>query len=126
MFLIARKENLSGFSTDLTGQSKNLDPTGNPTGRSTRPVQVDPTGAGRPDRFPSLVLSCFHSFSNPQNFYTTQLFTSKIENSRKFKISKFQSKFSGYFKKVYSSRENVCRFLGFCPAAISYFNLKTY
>ena len=48
--LVARKENLTGFSTGLTGRSKNLDP----TGRSTRPVPVDPTGAGRPDRFPSL------------------------------------------------------------------------
>ena len=47
--LVARKENLTGFSTGLAGRSKNLDPTGNPTGRSTRPVPV------RPDRFPSLV-----------------------------------------------------------------------
>ena len=30
--LAARKKNLTGFSTGLTGQSKNLDPTGNPTG----------------------------------------------------------------------------------------------
>ena len=36
--LVARKENLTGVSTGLTGQSKNLDPTGNPTGRSTQPV----------------------------------------------------------------------------------------
>ena len=42
--LVARKENSTGFSTGLTGRSKNLDPTGNPTGRSTRPVPVDPTG----------------------------------------------------------------------------------
>ena len=41
--LVARKENSTGFSTGLTGRSKNLDPTGNPTGRSTRPVPVDPT-----------------------------------------------------------------------------------
>ena len=41
--LVVRKENSTGFSTGLTGRSKNLDPTGNPT------------GAGRPDRFPSLV-----------------------------------------------------------------------
>ena len=41
--LVARKDNWTGFSTGLTGRSKNLDPTGNPT------------GAGRPDRFPSLV-----------------------------------------------------------------------
>ena len=41
--LVGRKENLTGFSTGLTGRSKNLDPTGNPTGRSTRPVPVDPT-----------------------------------------------------------------------------------
>ena len=46
--LVARKENLTGFSTDLTSRSKNLDPTGNPD------QPVDPTGAGRPDRFPSL------------------------------------------------------------------------
>ena len=41
--LVARKHNLTGISTGLTGRSKNLDPTGNPT------------GAGRPDRFPSLI-----------------------------------------------------------------------
>ena len=40
--LVARKDNLTGFSTGLTNRSKNLDPTGNPT------------GAGRPDGFPSL------------------------------------------------------------------------
>ena len=34
--LVARKENSTGFSTGLTGQSKNLDP----TGRSTRPVSI--------------------------------------------------------------------------------------
>ena len=42
--LVARKENSTGFSTGLTGRSKNLDPTINPTGRSSRPVPVDPTG----------------------------------------------------------------------------------
>ena len=42
--LVARKENSTGFSTGLTGRSKNLDPTGNPTDRSARPVPVDPTG----------------------------------------------------------------------------------
>ena len=36
--LVARKENLAGFLTDLTDRSKNL----------------EPTGAGRPDRSPSL------------------------------------------------------------------------
>ena len=41
--LVARKEN----STCLTGRSKNLDPTGNPT------------GAGRPDRFSSLLPPSF-------------------------------------------------------------------
>ena len=40
--LVAKTENLTGFSTGLTGRSKNLDPIGNPT------------GAGRPYRFPSL------------------------------------------------------------------------
>ena len=30
--LVARKENSTGFSTGLTGRSKNLDPTGRPTG----------------------------------------------------------------------------------------------
>ena len=34
--LVARKENSTGFSTGLTGRSKNLDP----TGRSTRPVSI--------------------------------------------------------------------------------------
>ena len=48
--LVARKENLTGFSTGLTGRSKNLDLTGNPT------------GAGRPNRFPSLS-------SNFSNFF---------------------------------------------------------
>ena len=43
--LVARKENSTGFSTGLTGRSKNLDQTGNPTGRWTRPVPVNPTGA---------------------------------------------------------------------------------
>ena len=42
--LVVRKENSTGFSTGLTGRSKNLDPTGNPTGnptgRSTRPVSI--------------------------------------------------------------------------------------
>ena len=38
--LVAKKENLTGVSTGLTGRSKNLDPTGNPTGRSTRPVSI--------------------------------------------------------------------------------------
>ena len=42
--LVARKDNLTGFSTGSTGRSKNLDPTGNPIGLSTRPVPVDPTG----------------------------------------------------------------------------------
>ena len=42
--LVARKENLTGFSTGLTGRSKNLDPTGNPTGWSTGPVPIDLTG----------------------------------------------------------------------------------
>ena len=30
--LVARKDNLTSFSTGLTGRSKNLDPIGNPTG----------------------------------------------------------------------------------------------
>ena len=34
--LVARKVNLTGFSTGLTGWSKNLDP----TGPSTRPVSI--------------------------------------------------------------------------------------
>ena len=38
--LVARKENFTGISTGLTGRSKNLDPTGNPTCRSTRPVSI--------------------------------------------------------------------------------------
>ena len=38
--LVARKENLTGVSTSLTGRSKNLDP----IGRSNRPVPVDLTG----------------------------------------------------------------------------------
>ena len=42
--LVARKENLTGVSTGLTGRSKNL----------------DPTDAGRPDRFPSLTYLVYH------------------------------------------------------------------
>ena len=42
--LVARKENSTGFSTGLTGRSKNLDPTGNPTGRLNGPVPVDTSG----------------------------------------------------------------------------------
>ena len=34
--LVARKENLTGVSTSLTGLSKNLDP----TGRSTGPISI--------------------------------------------------------------------------------------
>ena len=41
--LVPKKDNLTDFSTGLTGWSKNLGPTGNPT------------SAGLPDRFPSLV-----------------------------------------------------------------------
>ena len=41
--LVARKENSTDFSTGLTGRSKNLDPTGNPTCRSTRPVSISAT-----------------------------------------------------------------------------------
>ena len=43
-FLVPKKENLTGFSTGLTGRSKNLDPTGNPTGQSTRPVSISEPG----------------------------------------------------------------------------------
>ena len=42
--LVARKENLTDVPTGLTGWSKNLDPTGNPTDRSTRSELFDPTG----------------------------------------------------------------------------------
>ena len=38
--LVGRKENLTGVSTGLTCRSKNFDP----TGRSTRPVPVNPAG----------------------------------------------------------------------------------
>ena len=41
--LVAIKENLTGLSNGLTGRSKNLDPTGNPIGRSTRPVSISGT-----------------------------------------------------------------------------------
>ena len=37
---VARKKNLPGVSTGLTGGSKNLDLTGNPTGGLTRPVST--------------------------------------------------------------------------------------
>ena len=36
----ARKENSTSFSTGLTGRSKILDPNGNPSGRTTRPVSI--------------------------------------------------------------------------------------
>ena len=41
-FLVARKENSTGFSTGLTGRSKNLDP----TGRSTRLVSISARAQG--------------------------------------------------------------------------------
>ena len=44
--LVPRKENLTGVSTGSTGRSKNLDPTGNPTGRSTRPVSISDSRSG--------------------------------------------------------------------------------
>ena len=50
--LVARKENLTGFSTGLTGRSKNR-PDRQPDRQPDRPV--NPTGAGWPDRFPFLV-----------------------------------------------------------------------
>ena len=56
-FLVPRKENLTGVSTGSTGRSKNLDPTSNPT------------DAGRPDWFPSLVcpLTTLLKFLGPAN-----------------------------------------------------------
>ena len=42
---VTRKENLTGFSTGLTGRSKNLDPVGNQTGRLTRPVSISGTSS---------------------------------------------------------------------------------
>ena len=42
--LVVRKENLTGASTGLIGLSKNIDPTGNPSGRLTRPVPVHSFG----------------------------------------------------------------------------------
>ena len=54
-FLVARKDNLTGVSTGLTGRSKNLDPTGNRlAGRpdrcqSTRPVSISAPHT-KPDR----------------------------------------------------------------------------
>ena len=48
--LVTRKENLTGVSIGLTGRSKNLDLTGNPTGRSNQPVSISaehyPDGMG--------------------------------------------------------------------------------
>ena len=41
--LVARKENLTVFSTGLTGPSKNLDP----TGQSTRPLLISGCNASR-------------------------------------------------------------------------------
>ena len=40
------------------------------------------------------------------------------------RTANFNQKFTGYKKKS-NWHWNVCRFLGFCSAAISYFNLKT-
>ena len=62
--LVARKENSTGFSTGLTGRSKNLDPTGNPTGRSTRPVPVDTTGFHLWGEVPSLKTYLPHPLLN--------------------------------------------------------------
>ena len=46
--LVAKKENLTGISTGLTARSKNL----------------DSTGAGQPDRLPSLPQNLIHSRSS--------------------------------------------------------------
>ena len=80
--LAARKENLTVFSTSLTGRSKNLDPTGNPTGLSTRPVLVDPTG------FHLWAATQLNSYKNlkkqkNRNFITQHLLTFRFNN---FKI----------------------------------------
>ena len=54
--LVARQENLTGVSTGLTGQSKNL----------------DPIGASRPGRFPSL-FRAFPSYLYRIHIYIRQL-----------------------------------------------------
>ena len=43
--LVARNENSTGFSTGLTGRSKNLDLTGNPTGFRLWPTSSGPNPA---------------------------------------------------------------------------------
>ena len=64
-FLVARKENLTGFLTGLTGRWKNL----------------DPIGAGRPDRFQSLsYVFVIHVFAWP----TKRRWPHMSPNSKKF------------------------------------------
>ena len=70
--LVAREENLTGFSTGLTGRSKNLDPT------ATRP-------AGRPDQFPSL--SWVMSFSLAKSFGTV-VNAPRIKKRRNFLVNR--------------------------------------
>ena len=90
--LVARKENLTNVSTGLTGRSKNLDPTSNPTGRSTRPVPVNSTGfdlccnisskkAVLPDRYDAemgpanwLLASAYFSLKQKRHFLSFETF----------------------------------------------------
>ena len=66
--LVSRKVNLTGVSTDLTGWSKNL--------------VKDPTGAGWPDRFPSLLADpkCWFIFNLFWNFVREWIKRRKIDS----------------------------------------------
>ena len=91
--LVARKENLTGFSTGLTGRSKNLDSTSNPTGRSTRPVFIS-----GPEKWNSEVIICCSSSGvvmASRNFFEVIL---KIIG--KFFVDVFVHKF-GRFNFIY-------------------------
>ena len=64
--LVARKENLTIVSNGLTSRSKNLDPTGNPSGKSTRPVSISDLGNCRYWR---KMISDFRAHYHPPFFW---------------------------------------------------------
>ena len=79
--LVARKEISTVFSTGLTGRLKNLDPAGNPTGQSTRPVSI----------------SGPRSFWGPQNNFLgpRSTFQKKNQNGAPEEKTLYKIRFSG-------------------------------
>ena len=81
--LVARKENSTGFSTGLTGRSKNLDPTSNPTG------------------FHLWLIVCqFHKYSCFFEDHSTRLQSHLLVQIIILRWSKFRSCVSVYLKVI--------------------------